>query len=176
MLPIAKQINLPDRAACAADRHRRVGNDQERDRSPFGRLAQLRQMRKRRRLGERLAPRGHLVVPRRRAILAPLGDRLERIDLVRDLTRKGQESRDQVRDVWHRQRFLIARDKDKSVVFPESGRLRSLNRYQAIRADAQNREASQESRQFERKASPALVAKSAIPACSNQPPACPRLC
>ena len=91
MLPIAKQINLPERVGLRGRLDRRIGDDQQRDRSPFRRSAQLGEMRKRCRLRKRLAPRGHLVVPRGRAILAPLGDRLQRVGLLRNLGDHAQQ-------------------------------------------------------------------------------------
>ena len=86
--------------------HRRIGHDQQGNRSPFRRAAQLGEMSVGRRLGEITAPRGDVVVPGRRAIVAPLGDRLQRVDLAGNLTHQGKNQSDQAKDVKHHRKSL----------------------------------------------------------------------
>ena len=91
MLPITRQTSLPERAASAAvltggSATINSGIDRPSDDRPSSvRWASGC------RLGERLAPRGDVVIPRRRAIVAPFGDRLQRAIRRGNLGGQGQQ-------------------------------------------------------------------------------------
>ena len=119
---------------------RRIGHDQERNRPPFRRTAQLGEIGVGRHLGELTAPRGHVVVPGGCAVVAPLGDRLQRVNsaFVRDLTHQRKSQCDQAEYVKHHRKSLApktrVRPSNNTVVGP-----RRFSGYQTIRPRPPNR-------------------------------------
>ena len=133
-----RQTSLPELAAWAAVLTGGSATIKQGNRPPFRRAAQLGEISVGRRPGEIAAPRGHVVVPGRRAIVAPLGDRLQRVNLAGSLTQQGKNQSDQAKDVKHHRKSLACLNQGAtdSQSFP---RLHRLRPYQAIRPRPPNR-------------------------------------